>query len=386
MTSTVEQTRELGPDYIRWAIAHYGKVPFDLGSSGVASVGLDQLLTQLEGYEGPDLFGRARASIASLYSPDPSGMHAVDPNRVTLAFGASHACILAMAGTLSSSLSQGDEACVETPYYAPLLSAAASVGARVTLFPRDPETYALDLDRVFDAITPRTKLVAVTNLHNPSGIRTPRAVLEELATRLLDRGIYLLVDEVYSPYDALEYPLPAPLEMPNVLVASSLTKTLGLGNHRIGWLLTPAGERGHALRKHVDSHLFNTIGHYPGVYMKHVIDTIARLGEVKALSHFATGKETLKRKRETVARWMRTREDLHWSDPKEGVFGFARMKSGTDLRARIEQGFVKEQVVVGAGSFFGVPNGFRLSWVIEESKLAEGLTRLGSVLDHVEKA
>jgi len=57
--------------------------------------------------------------------------------------------------------------------------------------------YALDVSRVEAALTARTRLVILSNLHNPTGAAVNRAELESLA-RLADRrDFHVLVDEVY---------------------------------------------------------------------------------------------------------------------------------------------------------------------------------------------
>ena len=92
----------------------------------------------------------------------------------------------------------GDEVLIEQPTYELLVSAARYLGADVRRFPRRfADGWAIDPDAVERAMTPRTRLVVVTNLHNPTGVRTPDAVLAELAARAERRGARLLVDEVY---------------------------------------------------------------------------------------------------------------------------------------------------------------------------------------------
>jgi DNA-binding transcriptional MocR family regulator len=91
-------------------------------------------------------------------------------------------------------------------------------------------------------------------------------------------------------------------------------------------------------------------------------------------------KRLLADKRTKVADWIASRPDLTWSAPSEGLFGFAISSRAGDLTTIIEQGAASHGVLVAAGSFFGVPNGFRMSWSIAEDKLAEALARLGEVL------
>ena len=101
---------------------------------------------------------------------------------------------------------------------------------------RADEGFRVDPERVAAAVTPRTRLIVVTNLHNPSGVRTPDATLLELAKIAEARGAYLLVDEVYAPFDDLPedgvFRTSARKLGPNVLAVSSLTKCYGLAPRR----------------------------------------------------------------------------------------------------------------------------------------------------------
>ena len=73
---------------------------------------------------------------------------------------------LAMAATIEP----GDEVLVEHPTYELLVSVLQYLGARVRYFERRMEDgFCLDPAEVERQITPRTRLIVITNLHNPSG-------------------------------------------------------------------------------------------------------------------------------------------------------------------------------------------------------------------------
>src|SRR6185312_13991668 len=102
-------------------------------------------------------------------------------------------------------------------------------GARVVPFERPAPTFALDPERVARAMTPKTRAVVVTNLHNPTGVRIPDDVLVEVA-RIAERGgAALVVDEVYAAFDGLcdadgVFARSARKLAPNIVAVSSLTK------------------------------------------------------------------------------------------------------------------------------------------------------------------
>src|SRR3954463_6284523 len=91
----------------------------------------------------------------------------VDPDRVTTAGGTAGANFLVFAALLEP----GDEVLVERPGYDPLLGAPRLLGARVNRFQREfARGFALDPDRIGRAMTPRTRIIIITNPHNPSGV------------------------------------------------------------------------------------------------------------------------------------------------------------------------------------------------------------------------
>ena len=352
-------------EYLRWAAKNYGNVSFDLGRSGI--FGPDKpaldLPSDLESFGAWDVL---RARIAAY--------NGVAVEEALPAFGASHALWLAYA----SLLSPGDEVLVERVTYEPMHRIAQGIGARVTWFERTPGSrFALDPAEVARAITDRTRVVAITNPHNPSGVRADDATLREIARSAEKHGAHLLVDEVYAPFDMLCDPrggwgMSARNLGPNVVAVGSLTKCYGLGAHRVGWVAAP---RDVILRG--EDALIASLGHAPLPWMAIAVRAFDRLAT------FADwARATMAGKRARVEAWIAGRPHLSWSAPRDGLFGFAvDTRTQANLTARIEQGVRTHGVIVGPGAFFGVRNGFRLAWSIDEPKLDEALARLERVLE-----
>ncbi len=138
----------------------------------------------------------------------------------------------------STLLDPGDEVLVEHPTYGLLTDAIESVGAVVKRFSRTHENgYALEPEAVRRAITPRTKLVVVTNLHNPSSVLTGESVLREVGEIARSVGARVLVDEVYLDAVYENTPRSSFHLGPQFVVTSSLTKVYGVSGLRCGWIL-----------------------------------------------------------------------------------------------------------------------------------------------------
>ncbi len=350
--------------YLHWAFDHVGRSELDLAASGILPFG-EAELPPLEGPIDARAYGTLVEAIAA-FNQAPEEC-------VVPTLGASHGLFVAM----SALVSPGDEVLVEAPTYEPLLAVPEQLGAKVVTFERRPEArYLLEPNQIAAKMTDRTKLVVVTNLHNPTGVHTPLEVLGDIAALCAERGATLLVDEVYAPFVDLQKPAYASSAArlgANVVCVSSLTKCWGAGPHRIGWV-TGSGTAIDACR----THLVTTLGHLP---VGHAARGVHIFRHLESLT--ARAERDLAKKRDRVGAWMASRKDLSWSAPEHGLFGFAtRTKDANeDLRARIEKGQRERSVLVVPGSFFGVKNGFRLAWSLPLERLDEALGRLGEVLD-----
>lgn len=361
--------------YLEWARRLYGRVKCDLASSGIPTASQGEIGVPSEReLDDPAAWAQLPSAIARY--------HDVPDDEVVPALGTTHALWLAY----SSLASPGDEVLLESPGYEPVSNIATALGLRVRFFERPAsQGFAIDPARVRAAMTPATRVVVVTNLHNPSGVRTSDATLREVAQIADERGAALLVDEVYAPFDALVdaggvFRGTARKLGPNVVVVSSLTKCYGLAPHRIGWMIAApaAASRGRDA-------ITATINMLPLSHAHVALRAFARIGPLADRARTLT-----EGKRERVGAWVAA-QGLTWSGPREGLFGFVHLPGstqsqgrGTDaaptLTARVEALANERGVLVAPGEFFGVAQGFRISWSAPPAVLEEGLARLGEAL------
>ncbi len=356
--------------YLAWARRYYGRVRFDLATSGAATVPLSALgLPSADMLDDPSGWAALPGAIAR-YNDVP-GTEAI------AALGTTHALWLAYA----SLTSPGDEVLVEWPGYEPVSRIAEGMGLSVRTFERPAaERFALDPQRVERAISPATRVVAVTNLHNPGGVRASDEALRAVAAVAAERGATLLVDEVYAPFDALVdasgvFRGSARKLAPNVVTVGSLTKAYGLGPNRFGWVLGPA----EVVTRAADA-ITASAGMLP---LAHAHLGLRAFTSILDLAHRT--RTALAGKRARVGEWVAA-QGLTWSAPDAGLFGFVRIPAAGDLTATLEAAAEKDEVLVAPGSFFGVPDGFRISWSAGREALEEGLVRLGGVLAPLRRA
>src|SRR5688500_19830244 len=155
--------------YMAWA-KNRAPAKFDLAASNMLGCSIDDLEGAREALslEGTNENGYPPLlqAIATHYG--------VSAARVMTGNGCSGANLLVMGAALSA----GDDVLMERPYYDPFAGTARLVGANVRYFDRRFEDgYQLDLDALRRAMTPRTRLIVLTNPHNPGGVMLDDAAI-----------------------------------------------------------------------------------------------------------------------------------------------------------------------------------------------------------------
>ena len=164
----------------------------------------------------------------------------VDPDtEITVTSGATEALFNAIHAVVRP----GEEVIVLDPAYDSYEPAIDLAGARALHVPLDPQTFAVDWDRVRAAVTPKTRLLIVNSPHNPSGAMFDEADIRALAALLDGTGIYLISDEVYEHivFDGRRHEsiLRYPELAARAFVVSSFGKTYHCTGWKIGYAIAP---------------------------------------------------------------------------------------------------------------------------------------------------
>ena len=164
----------------------------------------------------------------------------VDPDtEITVTSGATEALFNAIHAVVRP----GEEVIVLDPAYDSYEPAIDLAGARAVHVPLDPQTFAVDWDRVRAAVTPKTRLLIVNSPHNPSGAMFDEADIRALSALLEGTGIYLISDEVYEHivFDGRRHEsiLRYPELAARAFVVSSFGKTYHCTGWKIGYAIAP---------------------------------------------------------------------------------------------------------------------------------------------------
>lgn len=348
--------------YMHWAKTRQA-APYNLAVSGVPPVGRRELPVdwdQLEfngggGYGWPPL----QQALATHLG--------VDPERVVQAAGTSMANHLAMAACVGP----GDEVWIEEPTYGLLVDLARYLGAVVRRFPRPRSMgFQPDLEVLRTGMSIGTRLVVVSDLHNPSSARLPERTLRELVGCVDRVGARLLVDEVYLDAAFDGGARTAHRLGDGVLTTGSLTKVYGLGGLRCGWVVAAPGlaER---MRRLDD--LFGVVPAHPAERL-----ALAALAHREAL--LSRSRRVLEANRAVWNRFVAGRSDVEDGMSRMGTVVFPSVP-GVDTESLA--GLLREQfgTTVVPGHFFGDRGGIRVGLGVPPEEFAEGVRRLGEGLD-----
>ena len=164
----------------------------------------------------------------------------VNPDtEITVTSGATEALFNAIHAVVRP----GEEVIVLDPAYDSYEPAIDLAGARAVHVPLDPQTFAVDWDRVRAAVTPKTRLLIVNSPHNPSGAMFDETDIRALSALLEGTGIYLISDEVYEHivFDGRRHEsiLRYPELAARAFVVSSFGKTYHCTGWKIGYAIAP---------------------------------------------------------------------------------------------------------------------------------------------------
>ncbi|HEX9630382.1 MAG TPA: pyridoxal phosphate-dependent aminotransferase [Pyrinomonadaceae bacterium] len=353
-----------GSDYMNWAKTR-SRARFNLATSGLDNLELNDLNVSLNDLEltGADGYG---------YSPLLEAIAKrlnVQKDSIVTATGTSLANHLAMAAIIDP----GDEVLIEQPSYEPLLALARYLGANIRRFPRRFEDgFAVLPGEIEKNISPSTRLIVITNHHNPSGVligqETLRAV-GELAQRVNAR---VLVDEVYLESMFAQRPSTA-LHLGKQFVAtSSLTKAFGLSGLRCGWIVA---EPLLAREIWLLNDLFGVNAAHPAERLS--VCAFAQLDRISARAG-----ARLETNRALLNEFLDTRDDLETVRTDSGTIMFPRVPQVSSERlCRLLK--EKYETSVVPGSYFEMPAHFRVGLGGATEILVEGLDRLGAALDEL---
>ncbi len=301
----------------------------------------------------------------------------VDEDEVIVTTGAKTAIFLAIA----SYIDIGDEIIVPEPSYPAYPEIARALGGKPVYvklaWKGQDKGFHLDIEKIEQAITNKTKIIVINNPHNPTGTLFDKNQLDELIEIARKKKLLILSDEIYDNfvYSSKFYSI---LEYPDwkdyVLYVNGFSKTYSMTGWRLGYLV---------VRREIAEKLKKL-----AVNIYSCPPSIAQKAGVAALNGPQTDRnkmiEEFRRRRDVIVEELRKIPGFEVATPKGAFYVFPRItKILEEAKISTEQFadnlLYNQGVVVLPGTVFPDKAGegyLRLSYAVSTSKIKEGITRI----------
>ncbi len=297
--------------------------------------------------------------------------YGVDKDEVQIVTGASEALL----SLFFHAAEPGANVVVPSPGFPPFTAVPESLGIETRTYTlRAEDEFALDADAVLSLVDDHTKLLLVNTPHNPSGAVVAPEILRKLHDITAERGVQLVVDEVYRPiYHGEAYPTAAAL--PHAIVLGDLSKAFCLSGLRIGWIIDRDEIR---LEGHWNARSYFTISNtYVG---EALAETAVRNREAIFVRAREVAEANLRRPRGLL---FEHGDRLSWIRPTGSFTAFPRLVAHDDSRPFCERA-AELGVLLAPGDCFGFPQHFRLGFGACDEGFDEALAILSEVLKELE--
>ncbi|MCI0658548.1 MAG: aminotransferase class I/II-fold pyridoxal phosphate-dependent enzyme [Acidobacteria bacterium] len=363
----------------RWQSLHDQQVKSNLSESGVQPMSVRELVEDSGQFE--DLLSLKLGYGHTSGSPELCAQIAgyypgATPENVLVTCGGAEANYLAFWSLLES----GDRVAVEIPNYMQTVGLARAYGGSADRFYLKPRReggnirWALDLESLDRAVTRKTRILLITNPHNPTGAILSEEEMEAILRAARRVGAWIVSDEIYRGAE-ISGRLTASFwgRYHKVIVTAGLSKAFGLPGLRIGWLVAPCKTIADCW-SHKD---YTTIA--PSS-LSDRLAAIAMAPQPRARILERT-RAILKTNLPVLDEWVRSHGNLlEFVSPAAGAIAFLRYRLPLGSLALVEKLKVEHSVLIVAGDQCGLGKHIRIGYGSPREELLQGLSGIDRAL------
>jgi len=291
----------------------------------------------------------------------------------------------AVANAFAVLCDPGDEVIVLAPYWTTYPESIHLAGGTPVVVSSDEATgFRSSVEDLERAWTPNTKALLFVSPSNPTGAVYPRQEIEAIGRWAVDKGIWVLTDEIYEHlvYGGTEHhsmPVLVPELADRCLVANGVAKTYAMTGWRVGWLIGPTDAI--AAATNIQSHETSSVSN--------VAQRAALAAVAGGLEDVASMREAFDRRRRAIVTMLNDIEGVVCPEPEGAFYAFPSVKGllGRSIRGQrpetsaelAELCITEAKVAVVPGEAFGAPGFFRMSYALADHDLSEGVSRLAAL-------
>lgn len=270
----------------------------------------------------------------------------------------------------------GDEVVVPTPAWPNFRGAVETAGGKIkpVAMTLGPAGWHLDLDELFAAVGPRTRVIVINSPANPSGWTASQDDLAAILAFTRKHGLWIVADEIYGRFHFPGGLAPSLQHLitpdDQVLFGQTFSKNWAMTGWRIGWLQAPA-RLGQVIENLVQ---YNTSGVAP--FMQRGAIAALNDGDAFVDQMVARARQGL----DIVTQALKPLNSVRFVAPAGAFYAFFSvhgLSNTTDAAIRIVD---EANVGLAPGSAFGEggEDFFRVCFLRNPDHLREAMTRLAA--------
>ncbi len=234
--------------------------------------------------------------------------------------------------------------------------------------------WALDVEGLKRAVTPRTNVILITNPNNPTGAVLTAAEMDAVVDVACKAGAWLVVDEVYRGAEVQGETTPSFWgRYEKVVITTGLSKAFGLGGLRTGWVVAPP-KLIEELRVHLDS--LTCTPNFLSDRLGTIVMEPQRRESILARARRIIGKNL-----PPIEEWFLKRDDIFtYVRPEAGAFVYCEYKLPINSAELINRLMAEKSVLLTAGDQHGLDKGIRTGFGYDINKTLKGLARVEALM------
>ena len=304
------------------------------------------------------------------------------PANIVISNGAKHSLV----NVFQAICNPGDEVIIPAPFWVsyPEMVKLAD-GVPVIVYTTEEQGFKFTVDQIRQAVTAKTKAIVLNSPSNPTGMVYTREELAELADLAVEKGFYVVSDEIYEKliYDGKTHVSIASINekiKAQTIIVNGVSKTYAMTGWRIGY--TASAPEIAKIMSNVQSHATSNP------------NSIAQKAAEAAISGpqdmVATMVEAFVSRRDYMVRRINSMPGLSCVKPNGAFYVMMNISQlmGKELAGRKIQSsddfadvlLEKANVALVPGSGFGIDTHVRLSYATSQENITKGLDRIEQFL------